>query len=67
MQISLRDISLFSNLPDNTLDEIKRALETRNLEAGEVLFNQGDPGDELILVQDGEISIYAPIEGSAGD
>jgi CRP-like cAMP-binding protein len=67
MEISLKEIPLFNNLPDNTLAEIKRALQTRQLKAGEVLFNQGDPGDELILVKEGEISIYAPIEGSKGN
>jgi len=67
MDISLRDIPLFNNLSDSTLDEIERALESRSLETGEILFNQGDPGDELILVQGGEISIFAPIEGSAGN
>ncbi len=59
----LRKVALFSELPDTTLAEIAAALKSRNLAAGEILFNQGDPGEELIIVAEGRLSIFAPTGG----
>jgi CRP-like cAMP-binding protein len=60
--ISLRRIYLFDHLSDERLDEIKSVLESRDLAAGEILFNMGDPGDNLYIVAEGKIAIYAPSE-----
>jgi CRP-like cAMP-binding protein len=57
---SLRNVYLFSRLSDERLVEVESALQERSLAAGEVLFNQGDAGDELFIVQDGHIAIYSP-------
>ena len=65
-EISLKEIPLFGRLPDQTLAEVYAALKSRRLEAGEVIFNQGDEGDELIVVKEGGISIFAPIDGGEG-
>ena len=60
MKFDLRKITLFSKLPDQMLADVEAKLKKRRLQAGEVLFNQGDPGDELIIVEDGVIAIYVP-------
>jgi CRP-like cAMP-binding protein len=65
-EISLKEIPLFGRLPEDALTEVYAALKSRTLEAGEVIFNQGDEGDELIVVEEGEIAIFAPIAGGAG-
>lgn len=62
--ITLNTIPLFARLSDQALREIEERLHPRSLAAGEVLFNQGDAGDELILVSDGKLVIYAPEEGA---
>jgi CRP-like cAMP-binding protein len=36
------------------------------LEPDEILFNQGDPGDELIIVEEGDVAIFVPVEGLPG-
>jgi CRP-like cAMP-binding protein len=59
-QAILRKVALFSRLDDAVLAEIAAVLRRRHLEAGEVLFNLGDPGEELIIVAQGRLSIYAP-------
>lgn len=59
-QTVLRKVALFSQLSDSVLAEIAEALKPRRLAAGEILFNQGDPGEELVIVADGRISIFAP-------
>jgi CRP-like cAMP-binding protein len=59
----LRNVAMFEKLSDEALAEVEAALGTRKLAAGEVLFNQGDPGDELIIVQEGKLAIYVPDDG----
>jgi CRP-like cAMP-binding protein len=62
-EIALNQIALFAQLPAEALAELERLLQPRTLAAGEVLFNQGDPGSELIIVQEGQLAIYAPEPG----
>jgi CRP-like cAMP-binding protein len=64
--LSLKEISLFSQLSERSQAELAGFLQSRQLAAGEVIFNQGEPGDELIIVQEGEIAIYVPVEGLEG-
>lgn len=63
---SLRDHPIFSRLSGAALDELTAALKSRHLAAGEILFRQGDPGDELILVQRGKLAIFTPEAGGTG-
>lgn len=56
----LKDVNLFSRLPERLLDELAAELKPRALPAGAVLFNQGEPGEELIVVQDGQVAIFSP-------
>jgi CRP-like cAMP-binding protein len=63
---SLRNNYLFSHLSDQRLSEVEASMKSRQLQAGEILFNMGDPGDELYIVADGKIAIYAPDTQSPG-
>ncbi len=56
----LRNTDLFRPLPDDILVIVAKALTPRTLAAKEVLFQQGQPGEELILVQTGSVAIYTP-------
>lgn len=67
MESFLRNNDLFNKLPDEILVEMSNLFTSHQLEAGEILFHQGDPGDSLLLVTEGEISIFAPIEGEIGN
>src|SRR5512145_2988074 len=62
-KIALHQIALFAQLPEEALAELENLLQPRALITGQVVFNQGDPGDELIIVQDGQLAIYAPEPG----
>jgi len=64
---SLREIVLFSRLSDQALASIVNRLRTRQLADEEVLFNQGDPGNELFIVQSGSIAIYSPTDKNAAE
>ena len=65
MTISLGSMALFAELPPEAHAEVLAALHPRRYPAGTIIFNQGDPGDELLIVEDGEIAIFAPTTGPA--
>jgi CRP-like cAMP-binding protein len=65
--LTLRKIYMFTHLSDERLAEVEAVLKPRELKAGEVLFNMDDPGDELYIVESGQIAIYAPDATSPGN
>ncbi len=63
----LKNISLFEQLPPEKLEEVAARLESRTLEEREVLFEMGEPGDELYVVESGTVGIYVPQDDAAGE
>ena len=59
-QVDLRAVELFAELADETLAELAAALVPRSLPSGTTLFEQGDLGDEMYVVQSGGIALYIP-------
>ena len=59
-KVNLRAIELFAPLADETLVELAACLVPRALPEGAVLFDKGDVGDELYIVQRGGIALYIP-------
>jgi len=53
----LSQISLFSDLPRDELDHLASMLKVRNLEAGEVLFNEGQRGEHFYVLTEGKLEI----------
>ncbi len=49
----LRRIHLFTDLPREALESVARLLLLRHVPAGETVFNQGDPGDAMYIVDTG--------------
>jgi CRP/FNR family cyclic AMP-dependent transcriptional regulator len=60
---SLRATAIFSKLPEKSIQTISSCLKERSYKNGELLFNLGDEGNELIIVQEGLISIFSPVSG----
>ncbi len=60
LNILLKKNAIFKTLSDEAIDKLANGLKTRLLQKGEVLFNLGDSGDEMILVRRGKIAIYMP-------
>jgi len=56
----LQKAAMFKTLSASETETLAGQLKTRSLRAGEVLFNLGDPGEEMILVRDGQLAIYMP-------
>lgn len=53
----LAEADLFGLLPPAAIDGLARLASTRELRRGDVLFEQGDPPDELYVVASGRIAI----------
>jgi CRP-like cAMP-binding protein len=53
----------FRGLPPEEIDAIAQRFRARNVAAGEIVVRQGDPGDELFLVEDGELEAGAEMQG----
>lgn len=51
----LKRIPLFKDLPKEALSDVARLLLLRHIPAGEAVFNQGDPGEAMYIVDSGSI------------
>jgi uncharacterized membrane protein len=60
----LVDVELFKHLSDEDRERLAALIERRELSAGQVLFNAGEPGEALYVVASGEIELY--IKDTAG-
>src|SRR3990172_1160068 len=63
MELNLRRIPFFSELPDDVLDAIRRRLRVERHPRGAILFREGDLGDTLYLVQSGQLKVYSDATG----
>lgn len=53
----MSSVSLFANLPQDVLDELQQASRVRHYPQGQILCNEGDPGDDLIVLESGQLRI----------
>lgn len=63
MRINLSDLragfAALGELPDPVLEEINNHLEPLNYPAGAVVFDEGDPGNQLFLIIEGRAEVVA--------
>ncbi len=53
----LRKIPLFADLPEEDLERLYRMAETVSFPAGQLVLREGDQGDSLFVVLDGELEV----------
>ena len=53
----LAEVDLFGSLPAEAVERIAAASQPRTLRRGDVLFKEGDEGNELFVVESGRIAI----------
>src|SRR5690606_16531715 len=53
----LAEVDLFGSLPPEAVERIAAAAQPRTLRRGDVLFKEGDEGNELFVVESGRIAI----------
>ena len=60
--ILFKKIPLLSNLPRNELDYMASTLQVVNLESGEVLFHEGEPGESLFIILEGQLAVLLALD-----
>src|SRR3712207_5139347 len=53
----LRRIPLFADLSEEDLEQLHEMAETVSIPAGQLVLREGDPGDALFVVLDGELEV----------
>lgn len=53
----LRKIDLFKNLAAETLQVLAGCCSSQDMTTGEIIFNEGDEGDGLYIIDSGEVSV----------
>jgi CRP-like cAMP-binding protein len=61
---ALRACALFQGLPGEQLRKIARVATHRDLAAGEVVFREGEAGDEMFVVVAGKVRISKQVQGA---
>lgn len=61
----LKNIAIFEGQADEHLELFAREMKRYEYKAGEMLFQEGDPGDEMYVVVSGTVSIF--IKDQAGE
>ena len=56
--IILKTVDIFTETPDNILAEVASLLREVELQAGETIFEKGDPGDCMYIVVSGEVRAH---------
>jgi len=59
----LREVRLFKNIAEPELGTLAASLRERSLKRGQVLFREGEPGEEMFVVLRGSIVISKPVTG----
>lgn len=54
---SLRTVSIFADLPAAALEQLARTSLPRKYRRGQVLCNEGDPGESLYILEDGQLRV----------
>ncbi len=60
----LAEVRLFQGVALVDREPLAARLRERKLRKGQVLFRQGEPGEEMFLVRDGGIVVSKPVTGS---
>src|SRR5947209_17100589 len=54
---ALRSVPLFASLDDNAARELRDLLTVRDVPSSTILFNSGDAGDAIYLIESGRVRI----------
>ena len=62
--LNLRLIPLFASLPDREIEQLFRALVLRELDPGELLLHEDEPGDRYYILLEGEVEVLKALATS---
>lgn len=64
--INLSKLELFWSFTDSELQEFSQIIREMEMPAGEILFEEGDPGDALFIISDGSVRVFKAIGDAEG-
>ena len=56
----LRNLPIFGGLSDDELERVSELCEQKTYDSGEYIFREGEPGNRLFIVLDGEVTWINP-------
>lgn len=59
---ALTQVALFSELPQERIQELAQMVRRRTYHRGETIFHKGDPGNGLYLIINGQVKVVLPAE-----
>ena len=62
----LKKYEWFKRLPEDLLQRVSRLILEKGYGEGEVIFEEGSPGDSLCLVEEGEVAIRRWVDKASG-
>ena len=60
----LRQVAIFKDLDDGELARVAEVCRNQTFQSGEYIFREGEPGNRLYLIVEGEVRISRTIPGS---
>jgi uncharacterized membrane protein len=54
----LKEVPLFQFLDDHERTELAAQLDVVDFDAGQIVFNYGDPGDSIYVISSGEVEVF---------
>lgn len=60
----LRNVAIFKDLDDSELAEVAEKCKEEKFKSGEYIFREGEAGNRLYLIVDGEVRISRDVPGS---
>lgn len=54
----LKSLDIFSDTPENVLADLAPLMQDIELEEGNIIFQEGERGDSMYIIHQGEIQIY---------
>ena len=60
----LRGVAIFQDLDDGELARVAELCKEQTLEGGDFVFREGEPGNRLYLILEGEVRISRDVPGS---
>ena len=67
MKEFLRKVPLFSDMPDSDLESLANITVAVDIQAGEILFSEGDAGDSAYVIEKGQLEITKQSEKGGED
>jgi CRP-like cAMP-binding protein len=60
----LKDVVIFKDLEEKELDEVAEVCKEEKFKSGEYIFREGEAGNRLYLIVEGEVRISRDVPGS---